>query len=64
MRSCGEFFVDALKKDVKYGVIASSDMHTGRPGYALKERCGKLIYSGLMGVWADKLDRESVFEAI
>jgi len=62
----GSFLVDALRKGLKYGIIASTDAHYGRPGHQFERRDdGKKIYqSGLMGVWADKLDRESVFEAI
>lgn len=60
----GSFLIDALKRGLKYGIIASGDIHTGRPGHAIKRRNGKEILCGLMGVWADQLDRQSVFEAI
>ncbi len=52
----GEHFVqDALKLGHEMGVIASSDDHTARPGQRHK---------GLVGLWADALTRESVFEAL
>jgi len=57
------FLVDALEMGLKYGIMASSDMHTGRPGHSLGRNNNRLL-GGLMGVWADKLDRKSVFEAM
>ncbi|NLF71752.1 MAG: CehA/McbA family metallohydrolase [Candidatus Anammoximicrobium sp.] len=60
----GSFYVDAMKKGLKLGLIASSDMHIGQPGHAISHRQNKRVYGGLMGVWADKLDRAGVFDAM
>jgi hypothetical protein len=45
---------DAWKSERRLGVIASSDSHIGKPG---------VNSWGLTGVYAKKLDRESIFEA-
>ena len=60
----GSFYVDAMRKGLKLGLMASSDMHIGQPGHAILHRQEKRLYGGLMGVWADNLDRASVFDAM
>lgn len=63
------FFRDALKKGLRYGVIASSDSHDGHPGNAqsplskhhhIFHFCG----SGYVAVLAEELTREAVFDAL
>ena len=46
---------DAWAAGLKLGTIAASDDHTARPG---------LPYWGLAAVWAERLDRESIFQAL
>ena len=46
---------DAWATGLKLGTIASSDDHTARPGQPSK---------GLAAVWAPRLDRASIFEAL
>jgi hypothetical protein len=46
---------DAWAAGLELGTIAASDDHTARPG---------LPYWGLAAVWAERLDRESIFQAL
>lgn len=46
---------DAWAAGLKLGTIAASDDHTARPGQP---------YWGLAAVWAERLDRESIFNAL
>lgn len=63
------FFLDALKKGLKLGVIAASDDHTCRPGLSYPtEKTSRGFVSfdvigGYTGVYADELTRESLWDA-
>ena len=46
---------DAWAAGLKLGTIAASDDHTARPGQP---------YWGLAAVWAERLDRETIFQAL
>ena len=46
---------DAWAAGLKMGTIAASDDHTARPGQP---------YWGLAAVWAERLDRETIFQAL
>ena len=66
----GQHVQDALRLGRRYGFVGGGDTHDGRPGDELhslqhqpEEYC-KLWRQGIMGVWAKKLTRESVFEAL
>ncbi|MFQ6048006.1 MAG: DUF3604 domain-containing protein, partial [Phycisphaerae bacterium] len=54
-RASGGTIVDGLLRGLKFGIIASNDSHQGYPG------CWGL---GLMGLYAEELTREALFEAI
>jgi len=62
--------LDALQRGYRYGFIGSGDIHDGRPGDELHslqtqpESYCSLWRQGIMGVWAKKLTRESIFEAL
>ena len=49
------FARDAWAAGLQLGTIAASDDHTGRPGPP---------YWGLAAVWAERLDRETIFQAL
>ena len=51
---------DALARGYKLGIVASGDSHNGHPG----RRDLAAVTSGLMGVYAEELTRESVWEAL
>ena len=63
---------DALCRDYRFGFIGSSDGHDGRPGDDLMylqtaPRLGgyhKLYKGGLLGVWAEALTREAIWDAL
>ncbi|MEX0716841.1 MAG: hypothetical protein WD066_09650 [Planctomycetaceae bacterium] len=44
-----------LKKDLRFGFVASSDDHLGYPG---------AYGEGVVGIWADELNRDDLFAAI
>lgn len=48
-------YEEGLKTGQKFGVVGSTDHHSGHPGS---------YGHGLMGVWAEKNTRESIWEAI
>jgi len=66
----GRHVLDALRQGRRYGLIASGDIHDGRPGdelHALQDDVPfyKMLWpQGLVGVWAPELTREAVFEAL
>jgi len=66
----GQHVADALAMGRKFGIIASSDSHDGRPGDQLMnlqnavKAYPKLWRGGLVGVWAKELTRKSIFEAL
>ena len=66
----GSHAVDGLKKGFKLGFIGTGDDHDGRPGDSIHhlqekpESYKEILGPGLMGVWAEDLSRESIFEAL
>ncbi len=66
----GQHVLDALRLGRRYGFIGGGDIHDGRPGdelHTLQKRPPQyrdLWRQGIMGVWAKKLTREGVFEAL
>ncbi|HDN01872.1 MAG TPA: DUF3604 domain-containing protein, partial [Candidatus Bathyarchaeota archaeon] len=66
-----EWFIDeALERGLKVGFVAGSDDHTGRPGLAYPthrishEIASFDVKSGLTAVYAESLDRESLWDAL
>ena len=53
------FVQDALARGYKLGIIASGDSHNGHPG----RRDLGAIMGGIMGVYAEALDRTSIWKA-
>ena len=63
----GGYVREALRKGLRFGLIASADGHDGQPGNAQrrpKESAGRHGGSGWAAVLADDLTRESVFDAL
>ena len=66
----GSFVVDALRRGRRYGIIASGDVHDGRMGDTLYEYQAQpsnskyAQHGGLVGIWAHKLTRKAIFEAL
>jgi hypothetical protein len=66
----GRHVADALQRGLRLGFIGGGDIHDGRPGddlHALQESpemYRRLYRQGTMGVWARKLTREAVWEAL
>ncbi len=56
----GHFVRYALARGYRLGIIASGDSHNGHPG----RRDFGALTAGLMGVYAETLDRESIWKAI
>lgn len=54
-RSSANTIVRQLKKGSRFGFVASTDSHRGYPG---------AYGEGIVGVWAEELTRESLFEAV
>ncbi len=66
----GQHVVDALKLGRRYGIIASGDVHDGRPGNAISyAQAEPAAYrytqpGGLVGIHAPELTRAAVFDAL
>ncbi|MBN1551756.1 CehA/McbA family metallohydrolase, partial [bacterium] len=56
----GGFFRDALNRGYMWGAIGSSDSHDGHPGL----RTNGAQVRGMVGIWADNLNRTSIFNAL
>lgn len=56
---------DALRRGLRVGFIANSDDHTGRPGAAYPSGSDVhfSVRGGLLGVYAEELTREALWEA-
>jgi mycothiol synthase len=52
----------ALKRGLRLGFTGGSDTHSGRPGGSAKEPYPH--WGGLTGVWADRLSRRDLFQAL
>ena len=52
-----------LMRGVKLGIVSGSDTHDNRPANPYKEP-GPSGPAGLTGVWADRLDRPALFDAL
>jgi len=64
----GHFVQDALARGYRFGIVAGSESHDGRPGNPLfhgPHRCGiDVCYrGGIQGTWAPALDRDPLFDA-
>jgi hypothetical protein len=62
----GRFVQDALAAGMKLGFTGGSDSHTARPGGGVEEPWNFLTYrqSGLTAVFAEELNRGSIYEAL
>jgi mycothiol synthase len=54
--------MEALRKGLRFGLLAGSDTHSGRPGGSAKEP--RPYWGGLAAVWARDLTRRAIFEAL
>jgi hypothetical protein len=66
----GQHVLDALRLGRRYGILASGDVHDGRPGDTLHEfqklppEYVNAQHGGIVGIWAESLSRESIFRAL
>lgn len=66
----GRHVMDALRRGRRFGLIGGGDIHDGRPGDDLHsqqktpDHYPLLWRQGILGVWAPRLTREAVFEAL
>jgi hypothetical protein len=51
-----------LRRGLRFGLVAGSDSHTGRPGGSAQDV--RPYQGGLCAVWAGELTRRSIFEAL
>jgi hypothetical protein len=56
-----EGMLAGLKKGLRFGLVAGSDTHSGRPGGSAKEP--RPYWGGLCAVWAETLARRALFDA-
>ena len=54
---------EAIRGGLKLGIVAGSDTHDSRPTNPHPEP-GPVRPAGITGVWADRLDRRTLFEAL
>ncbi len=54
--------MEGLRKGLRFGLVAGSDTHSGRPGGSAKEP--RAYWGGLCAIWAEELTRRSLFEAL
>lgn len=64
----GHFVQDALARGYRFGLVAGSEAHDGRPGNPLYHgpyRCGEAVCyrGGIQGTWAEALERGALFDA-
>jgi hypothetical protein len=55
----GAFVRDALSRGYRLGIIGGGDTHDGHPG----QRSAGALVTGLVGVYAEELTREAIWEA-
>jgi len=60
----GKKVQDLLQRGYRLGIIAGSDCHAGRPGLTDWLRTRKRYKGGLAGVWAEKLTRKDIWDAL
>ncbi|MBL4700426.1 DUF3604 domain-containing protein [bacterium AH-315-I18] len=55
---------DAMERGYRVGICANSDGHKGRPGASYPGASGFGSYGGLTCVLADRLDQQSIYDAL
>jgi len=55
---------DAFKRGMRVGIVANSDDFRGRPGASYPALDWAGGYGGLTGIYADKLERDSIWSAL
>jgi len=64
----GHFVQDALARTYRFGLVAGSESHDGRPGYPIyhgQYRCGGEVcyHGGIQGTYSAALGRDELFDA-